>query len=98
MKGRSFTVWGERAGPAVVIINQTMARHRFPNEDSVGKRIRFDDMMAWTPWVEIVGVAGDVKEYGLGQPVGDEIYGVFRASAGLGRHPGPPGAVTDNEG
>ena len=61
-----------------MIINQTLARHRFPDEDPVGKRIRFDEMMAWTPWVEIVGVAGDVKEHGLGQPVGDEIYGVFR--------------------
>jgi len=78
VKGRSFTVQDERSGPAVVIINQSLARHRFPNEDPVGKRIRFDEMMSWTPWVEIVGVAGDVKEYGLGQPAGDEIYGIIR--------------------
>ena len=76
--GRTFTEHDERDGPPAVIINQTMARHRFPNENPVGKRIRFDDGMSWSPWTEIVGVAGDVKEYGLEQPVVDEVYGAFR--------------------
>src|SRR5258708_3058926 len=35
-------------------------------------------MMGWSSWSEIVGVAGDVKEYGLERAVVDEIYGVFR--------------------
>lgn len=78
VRGRSFTARDERDAPGVVIINETMARHRFPNEDPIGRRMRFDAGMEWTPWVEIVGIASDVKEYGLAHPVDDEVYGVYR--------------------
>ena len=76
VKGRSFTAHDAEAGaPQVVIVNQTMVRHRFPTEDPLGKRISFDD---GEHWAEIVGISGDVKEYGLEQPVLDEIYGVLQ--------------------
>jgi len=65
-------------GVPVIMINQAFARKYFPDENPVGKRIRFDEGMSWTQWEEIVGVAGDVKEYGLEHPVGDEVYGVLR--------------------
>jgi putative ABC transport system permease protein len=77
VKGRSATV-RDQNGPAIALINESMARRRFPNENPIGKRIRFDEGMEWTSWVTIVGVAADVKEYGLERPVGDEIYAVFR--------------------
>lgn len=76
VKGRSFTEHdNEKTAPQVAIINQTMARHQFPNEDPIGKRLSFDN---GENWAEIVGVAGDVKEYGLDHPVVDEIYGALR--------------------
>lgn len=79
VKGRSFTEHDQRDGatPALVI-NETMARHRFPDENPIGKRLRFDQGTEWGPWNEIVGVAKDVKEYGLEQPVVDEIYGAYQ--------------------
>jgi len=77
--GRAFAEQDEKSGPDVAIINETMTRHQFPNENPIGKRIHFNQGGgSWTPWVEIVGVAGDVKEYGLEQPAGDEVYGIFR--------------------
>jgi putative ABC transport system permease protein len=76
VKGRSFTAHDDGSdAPLVVIINQAMARHRFPGEDPLGKRLSFD---GGEHWAEIVGIAGDVKEYGLNQPVLDEIYGALR--------------------
>jgi putative ABC transport system permease protein len=79
VQGRSFVERDEHSGPAVVIINESMARRRFPNENAVGKRVRFDEgMTSWTPWEEIVGVAADVKEYGLEHAVADQIYGIYR--------------------
>ncbi|MGO9260900.1 MAG: ADOP family duplicated permease [Bryobacteraceae bacterium] len=76
VKGRSFTAHDDESdAPLVVIINQAMARHRFPGEDPLGKRLSFDD---GEHWAEIAGIAGDVKEYGLNQPVLDEIYGALR--------------------
>ena len=79
VNGRSFTEHDMGDGPAAVIINGTMARHCFPNEDPIGKLLRFHGWMGWSPWSQIVGVAADVREYGLANPVGDEIYAPFRA-------------------
>jgi len=77
LRGRSFEERDERTDPGVLVINQTMARHRFPLEDPLGKRMRFNVGTNWTPWQEIVGVAADVREYGPGQGPVDEVYGVF---------------------
>ena len=55
----------------VAVINQTMARHRWVNENPVGRRISFD---GGQHWATIVGIVGDAKEYGLGRPVLDEVY------------------------
>src|SRR5262245_16241639 len=77
LRGRSFEERDERTDPGVLVISQTMARHRFPLEDPVGKRMRFNVGTNWTPWQEIVGVAADVREYGPGQGPVDEVYGVF---------------------
>jgi len=71
LSGRSFTGADDANAPQVAIVDQTMARHRWPNEDPVGKRVSFDQGKTW---IQIVGVAGDVKEYGLDRKVGDEIY------------------------
>jgi putative ABC transport system permease protein len=69
--GRGFSEHDDRNAPLVAVINQTMAKHRWPSEDPVGRRVSFDQGKTW---VKIVGVAGDVKEYGLERKVGDEIY------------------------
>ncbi len=70
--GRDFTEHDEMPNaPLVAIINQTMAHHRWLNEDPIGKRVSFDQGQHWT---EIVGVVGDAKEYGLDRAVQDEIY------------------------
>ena len=77
VKGRSFNAHDDDPkSPPVLIVNQTMARNQFPGEDPIGKRISFDN---GNTWAEIVGVAGDVKEYGLDKPVTDEIYRAFRS-------------------
>src|SRR5262249_133053 len=63
-------------GLPVAIINQTLATHRFGSGDAVGKRIRFQNQHGDPgDWTTIVGVVGDIKEYGLDHPPLDEIYG-----------------------
>jgi predicted permease len=73
LMGRALTMHDEE-GPPVVIINETMARHRFLNENPIGRRIHWDDGSGYLPWQEIVGVAGDVREYGLNHAPVDEVY------------------------
>jgi predicted permease len=75
IRGRSFTAHDdEENAPSVAVINQSMARHIWPNEDPIGKRVslsRGDNREVWT---EIVGIAGDVQEYGLDHPAPGKIY------------------------
>jgi putative ABC transport system permease protein len=58
-----------QAIPAV-IINETMARLYWPNEDPLGKRLR----IIFSPWLTVVGVVGDVHHNGLNTPPNPEIY------------------------
>lgn len=72
LKGRDFTEHdGEQPALPVVVINQSLARHRWPTEDPVGKRVKFGDR---SNWVQIIGVVGDAREYGLERPPQDEMY------------------------
>jgi len=58
-----------QAVPAV-IINETMARLYWPNEDPLGKRMR----IIFSPWLTVVGVVGDVRHSGLNTPPNPEVY------------------------
>jgi predicted permease len=71
LRGRDFTAHDDTKALRVAIINQTMARHRWPSEDPIGRKIGFDGGKSW---LTIIGIAGDAKEYGLDRPVGDEVY------------------------
>ncbi|MFL6352247.1 MAG: ADOP family duplicated permease [Bryobacteraceae bacterium] len=71
VKGRTFTEHDDAKALTVAVINQAMARHRWPDQNPIGRRVTFD---AGRNWATIVGIVGDVKEFGLGRPVGDEIY------------------------
>jgi len=60
--------------PPVIIINETMAKRYWPNEDPIGRRLKFDDPNFKSPWFTIVGVVGDVRQEGLEMPPGLMAY------------------------
>jgi putative ABC transport system permease protein len=66
-----------RVGRAIVI-NEAMARTYFPDENPVGRRIRFigrrGQIPPNAPWITIVGVVGDVREDGLTAAVRPQLY------------------------
>jgi putative ABC transport system permease protein len=62
LKGRFFTERDGPDAPSVFIINETLAHRVWPNEDPLGKRIRYNNA---DPWGEVVGVVEDVKFDGL---------------------------------
>ncbi len=57
-----------------VVINQTMARRFFPDQDPVGKRIIMGVVDPQQTLYQIVGVVGDVREFGLDQPAEPAFY------------------------
>jgi putative ABC transport system permease protein len=70
LAGRTFT-HADRGSTdrQVVIINKTMARHYWPDEDPVGKRINGGGAR----WFTIVGVVADTLQR-LNEPPHDEVY------------------------
>jgi putative ABC transport system permease protein len=77
LRGRDFNASDGPTAPPVIVINQTMARQLFPNDDPVGRRVRIGSpgtAMAPTPWSTIVGVIGDVRHSGLETPPSPEMY------------------------
>jgi putative ABC transport system permease protein len=73
-RGRVFTAADTKDSPHVAVINEMMARKIFPDEDPIGKRITFDDRDKNPDWYEIVGIVGDVKQYGLDRPATMQTY------------------------
>ncbi|MFN2596153.1 MAG: ABC transporter permease, partial [Pyrinomonadaceae bacterium] len=71
-RGRMFTDADDENAPQVVVINEAAARHRFKGEDPVGRRVSFNNGQTWAT---IVGVVGDVRQYGLDKEPAEEIYG-----------------------
>jgi len=57
-----------------VIINETMARRFFPNQDPVGKRIFLRGAQNELVAFPVIGVVADIKDLGLDAPVEPEIY------------------------
>jgi len=60
--------------PPVIIINEAMARRYWPQQDPIGRRLKFDDPNFKSPWFTIVGVVGDVRQEGLEMPPGIMAY------------------------
>jgi len=63
IRGRNFLSSDSAQEPPVALVNQAFVRRYFPNEDSIGKRIRLDTGALDRPdWSEIVGVVGNVRD------------------------------------
>ena len=78
LRGRTFTDGDNETAPPVGLVNSTLARQYWPNEDPIGKRFAFGHPKADTKWITVVGVVGDTKLYGLANPFKIEIYIPYR--------------------
>jgi putative ABC transport system permease protein len=77
ISGRFFTADDKHDALQVVILNRSFAHHFFANEDPINKRLSGDNGKTW---VTIVGVVGDVKQYGLEKDPIDMVYTPFAQS------------------
>jgi predicted permease len=72
LRGRMFTDGDDDKAPRVAIVNDAAARGCWGAEDPIGKRFSFDN---GSTWITVVGVVGNVKQYGLDKEPAQEIYG-----------------------
>jgi putative ABC transport system permease protein len=74
VSGRAFTTADSRDAPGVVIINESAARHFWPDENPIGSRISGGTNAANQPlWLTVVGIVADVRQQ-LDQAPRDEVY------------------------
>jgi len=75
-RGRAITDQDGENAPLVLLVSESFASRFWPNEDPLGKRVK----LPWNPgrdgnpWRTVVGVVGDVKQYGLDKPSTSALY------------------------
>ena len=81
LRGRYFTENDDASHPHVMLINETLAKKYFPNEDPIGKKIGNTDLSAKSTF-EVVGVIEDVRDGALDTEVWPAIYHPFAQDPG----------------
>src|SRR5579864_4040286 len=77
LRGRFFSEQDSPLTPNVAIISETLARRYFPNQDPIGKQMRFGFPPNTNVSREIVGVVGDVRDEALSRNPGPMMYVPF---------------------
>ncbi len=73
LMGRVFSTQDNADSTPVAIINQTMARSYWPNQNPIGRRFRFTERDS-SPWYTVVGVTGDMHRLGLEKAVAPQVF------------------------
>lgn len=75
VKGRYFDRTDTPDSLSVAIINRSVARKFWPNEDPIGKKIRQGfPAKPFGPWRTIVGVVGDIKHEGVDREAPPQMF------------------------
>jgi putative ABC transport system permease protein len=77
LAGRQFNESDDARTPRVAIINETLQRRAWPDENPIGKRFYMNDLIEGSqsrPLVEVIGVARDTKLRDPFEPAGPMVY------------------------
>jgi putative ABC transport system permease protein len=74
VRGRIFDEHDGPDSPHVAVISQSLARDRWPGQDPIGHTIEFGNMDGDLRLLTIVGIVGDIHEYGLDSPPRPTVY------------------------
>ncbi len=74
LEGRYFTPDDRANTPLVVIVNASMAKHCWPDQKVIGKRMHVGNPRKGYPWATVVGVIADTKLGARDEPSGEQWY------------------------
>jgi len=67
LRGRAISAADGTESSRVAVISESVANHYWPASDPIGHQIKLGN--AQSPWLTVVGVCGDVKDWFSGQPI-----------------------------
>ncbi len=65
--GREFTMRDDLNAPLRIVVNEAFTRRYWPGQNAVGKRMKYGPADSKSPWMEVIGVAGNSKFESLRQ-------------------------------
>jgi hypothetical protein len=74
LQGRSFQSTDAVSGGMVAVVNETLANTYWKGRNPIGQRLRPFSTDNGSPWFTVIGVARDVKQSGVDQPPGTQVY------------------------
>ena len=74
LSGRYFTAHDRAGSQLVVIVNQSMARHSWPGQNPIGRRMHVGNPHKGLPWATVVGVVANTTLGSPDTPVSDQWY------------------------
>jgi predicted permease len=78
IRGRLFDEGDGPEAQHVAVISESLARQRWPDENPIGKLVQFGNMDGNLKPFVIVGVVGDVRDYGLDIDPRPTFYGCYK--------------------
>ncbi|HEV8187224.1 MAG TPA: ABC transporter permease [Pyrinomonadaceae bacterium] len=78
LKGRQLTDQDTDNSQNVAVVSETMARRFWPGEEVVGKRVSIGKVRSQEDWIQVIGVAKDVRQFELNDDPKPQMYLTYR--------------------
>jgi predicted permease len=73
-RGRVFAPQDDSGTEPVVVINETLAKRFWTDDDPVGQRLAWGNNVQHGRWMRVIGVVGDVKQGPLDTEIVPQVY------------------------
>jgi predicted permease len=74
LSGRNLTDADDDKGQPVAVVDEAFAHQYWPGDTPIGKRVRPGSFLSTSPWLNIIGIVGNVKSESLETQVAPHIY------------------------
>jgi putative ABC transport system permease protein len=78
LRGRAFTTRDDADAQPVGVVNRTMVRRYWPDDDPIGQRLKYGSPGGDGEWIRIVGVVEDVRHMNLEREPRIQLYRPYR--------------------